>query len=136
MNGSTRNVRNPQTFMSSIMFFGFLGSMASHTEKVLVAYRNPYGKLKRLIGPTPPPDEGPTTVEVDRSAKVRCDSRKRSAEREVSRFWQISGYFPLLLERVRCNLEYIGKTEFFGSSLLYLVTGLVAIVLIIKDKIT
>jgi hypothetical protein len=65
---------------------------------------------------------GLTTVEVDRSVKVRRDSRKRSqpkeksAEREVSRFWQTSATFLLLLERVRCNSEYIRKTEFFGSS--------------------
>lgn len=45
------------------------------------------------------------TVEVDRSVKVRRDSRKRSQP--------ILANILLPLERVRCNSEYIGKTEFY-----------------------
>jgi hypothetical protein len=54
---------------------------------------------------------GLTTVEVDRSVKVRRDSRKRSQPILAN-----IGHFLLPLERVRCNSEYIGKTEFFSSS--------------------
>jgi hypothetical protein len=56
---------------------------------------------------------GLTTVEVDRSVKVRRDSRKRSQPILAN-----IGHFLLPLERVRCNSEYtvFGKTDLFGSS--------------------
>jgi hypothetical protein len=60
---------------------------------------------------------GLTTVEVDRSVKVRRDSRKRSQPILAN-----IGHFLLPLERVRCSPEHIGKTEFFGSGPLHSAT--------------
>jgi hypothetical protein len=63
------------------------------------------------------------------SVKVRRDSRKRSQPILAN-----IGHFLLPLERVRCNSEYIGKTEFFGSSPLHSATRSAATALIMKDK--
>jgi hypothetical protein len=61
---------------------------------------------------------GLTTVEGYRSVKVRRDSRKRSQPILAS----IDDHFLLPLEKVRYKSEYIGRTEFFGSSPLHSAT--------------
>lgn len=70
-----------------------------------------------------------TTVEVNRSVKVRRDSRKRSQPILAN-----IGHFLLLLVRVWYNSEYIRKTEFLGISPPHSATHSAATALIIEDK--